>query len=373
MALYNRYRPCSLDTVCGQEHVKLILGNQVKNNQVAHAYLFSGAAGTGKTTVARILAAMLNASKGPSVNITLEDPMVARIIGGKNSMDVMEVDAASNRGIDDIRELRDKVHHAPMEMRRKVYIIDECHQLTNEAWNALLKILEEPPEHVVFIFCTTDSKKVLQTIKTRCQCFEFKLLSLQDVLNQCKMIASAEKMQIEEEALKLLALSARGSLRNAISRLEKIAMTGGMVTSKMVSQTLGVTNVMTACNFVGSVIKRDLVGSMAASSDAISIGVPAAEFISMIADVVHDMSMARIKGYDPERAGHTHDEADAIVKLKEALGQIVDTNYSKLLSVWIDTLDKYTKNTVYSMKPQNLMNMLFVAMCLDMKEYKKGG
>ena len=371
--LYNKYRPYRLDMVCGQEHVKLILTNQVKQNRVAHTYLLSGPAGIGKTTVARILACMVNATNGQTIELSLDDPVVAKIMFGKSGGDVEEKDAASQRGIDDIRSLRDKVYLAPMELRTKVYIIDECQQLTPEAWNALLKLLEEPPQHVIFIFCTTDPKKVPETIKTRCQCFEFRSLAYADVLAQCRHIAGSERIEIDEDALRLVAVSARGSLRRAIASLEMLS-TSGKVTAKTVSQMLGVTDIMTAGRFLEGVLQRDLTKSMQASSDAMSVGVPAAHFLNLVADVVHDVIMYGVKGYDPERVGHTPEDTKQIGALKETLvGAVEKGKGSKVALSWAETLDKLSKWTVYNQQPQRLMNMAFVAMLGDLKEHQKGG
>ena len=369
--LYNKYRPYRLDMVCGQEHVKLILASQIKQNRIAHTYLLAGPAGIGKTTVARILACMVNATSGPTVDLSLEDPVVQKIMFGKSGGDVDEKDAARQRGIDDIRSLQEKVYLAPMELRTKIYIIDECQQLTAEAWSALLKILEEPPQHVIFIFCTTDPKKVPETIKTRCQCFEFRLLPYADVLSQCRHIAGSERIDIDEDALRLVAVSARGSLRRAIAGLEMLSTTG-KVTAKTVSQMLGVTDIMTACRFLEGVLQRDLAKSMQASSDAMSVGVPAVNFLSLVADVVHDVVMYGVKGYDPERVGHTPDDTKQIGALKEMLvGAVEKGKGSRVTLEWAETLDKLSKWSVYNQQPQRLMNMAFVAMCGNLKEYQK--
>jgi DNA polymerase-3 subunit gamma/tau len=370
--LYNKYRPYRLDMVCGQEHVKLILANQVKQNRVAHTYLLAGPAGIGKTTVARIIACMVNATNGQTVDLSLDDPVVAKIMFGKSGGDVEEKDAARQRGIDEVRSLQEKVYLAPMELRNKVYIIDECQQLTAEAWGALLKILEEPPQHVIFIFCTTDPKKVPETIKTRCQCFEFRSLPYADVLAQCRHIASSERIEIDEDALRLVAISARGSLRRAIAELEMLS-TSGKVTTKTVSQMLGITDIMTACQFLEGILQRDMPKSLRASSDAMSVGVPAGQFLSLVADVAHDVVMYGVKGYDSERVGHTPDDTKQIGALKELLvGAVEKGKGSKVVLLWVETLDKLSKWSVYNQQPQRLMNMAFVAMCINLKEYQKG-
>lgn len=371
MALYNKYRPNSLSMVCGQEQIKRILANQVRNNKLVHAYLFTGSAGIGKTTVARIFAAMINCSKGMMIDIPADDPFVASILAGHRSMDIIEMDAASNRGIDDIKEIRDKAYSAPMEMRKKVYIIDECHQLTSEAWNALLKILEEPPQHAIFILCTTDQKKVLETIKTRCQCFEFRPILMEDITKQVKAIATAEAMEIDEDAIRMVASSARGSLRNAISKLEKLQQAGERITSSVVSKTLGVTSRQTTSDFVNAVIDANLLAGIKASSDAIAIGVPAEDFFVNVAEYCHDMMMFGAKGYDVERLGYSPEEAAAIqgskAKIQDIFGDSGKLTSRKMLLNWIDLLEKYRNLSIFKLQPQFLTNVAFIALFNSLK------
>ncbi len=371
MALYNKYRPYKLSMVCGQEHIKKILANQIIKNNLVHAYLFVGPAGTGKTTMARILAAMVNATEAPTVDTSLDDPRVDQIIGGRNSMDVFEMDAASTRGIDDIKEIRDKAYLSPIEMRKKVYIIDECHQLTPEAWGALLKILEEPPQHSIFVLCTTDSRKVQEAIKTRCQCFDFKSIPSEEMVKQVRSIAMNERIEIDDDALRMIVAASRGSLRNAISKLEKVNGAGERITANAVSLILGVTNKRTICDFVNSLIDGNILAGLKASSEAISIGVPPEDFFAHIASFNHDMMMFGVNGFDIERTGYLPEEINAVSEARDKLANMLGkSNFRKLLLKWEELLDKYAKRVVYRENAQKLVNIAFTALYFELKNFK---
>src|SRR5580692_6117673 len=235
-----KYRPQTFAEIVGQEHVTRTLANAIQSNRVAHAYIFSGVRGVGKTTVARILAKALNCAKGttPEPDGTCDS---CREIAAGTSLDVLEIDAASNRGIDQIRELREMVRYAPAASRYKVVILDEAHQLTDEASNALLKTLEEPPERVVFILATTRAEDLVETIKSRAQLFQFRALSFKEIAEEIERIAREEKLTIEPGAVAVLARAAEGSLRDGLSLLEQaIAYSGEAITDAQVRELLGV-------------------------------------------------------------------------------------------------------------------------------------
>src|SRR5918995_1918313 len=237
--LYRKWRPRRFGEVVGQEPVVRTLSRGIETDRVSHAYLFSGPRGTGKTSTAKVLAMGLNCEKGPTPEPdgTCES---CRAIVGNSSMDVLEMDAASNRGIDEIRDLRDKVHLAPAAGRMKVYIIDEVHMLTAEAFNALLKMLEEPPEHVVFVLATTEKHKVLSTIISRCQSFDFRRPSVETLKEKLAEIAEAENIPVEPEALSVIAREGRGSFRDAEGLLDQLSsFAEGMITAAMVRELLG--------------------------------------------------------------------------------------------------------------------------------------
>ncbi|MBN1622008.1 MAG: DNA polymerase III subunit gamma/tau [Endomicrobiales bacterium] len=222
VVLARRFRPQNFDDIIGQSHVSKTLKNAILENRVAHAYLFSGPRGVGKTTTARILAKALNCKQGPTAKPCDKCPNCQEIING-SSVDVLEIDGASNRGIDEIRALRENVKFAPASGKYKVYIIDEAHQITDAAFNALLKTLEEPPSHVIFILATTDPQKIPITILSRCQRYRFRLLSSKEIMTTLEKISKTEKFEIDHEALQIITETSGGSLRDALSLLDQLA------------------------------------------------------------------------------------------------------------------------------------------------------
>ena len=221
VVIARRYRPQSFLDMVGQEHVTKALENAISTNRVGHAYLFTGARGVGKTSLARIFAKALNCQEGLSSEPCNSCDICLGIANG-DDVDVLEIDGASNRQIDDIRRLRSNVSVRPSRGRYKIYIIDEVHMLTKEAFNALLKTLEEPPEHVKFMFCTTNPEKILETILSRCQRFDFSPVKTASILNRLQFITQQEGLQVDEEALQLLARRAQGSMRDGQSLLEQV-------------------------------------------------------------------------------------------------------------------------------------------------------
>lgn len=223
--LYRKYRPKNLQEVVGQEHIKKALSNAITLSKISHAYLFTGPRGTGKTSVARILAKSLNCKEGPTLTPCEVCPSCLDI-KNSNPMDVIEIDAASNRKVEDARDILEKIQYIPVNGKYKIYIIDEVHMLTKEAFNTLLKTLEEPPENVIFILATTEPQKVLETITSRCQRFDFRRITTEDIVNHLKEVSKTEKIKIEDDALFTIAKNSAGGMRDSLALLDQASVLG---------------------------------------------------------------------------------------------------------------------------------------------------
>ncbi len=314
---YRKWRSQNLAELVGQPHVTQTLLNALKNGSISHAYLFCGPRGTGKTSTARILAKAVNCLTNNGRGEPCNTCEMCRAITEDRAMDVIEIDAASNRGIDDIRDLREKVNYAPTQARRKVYIIDEFHMLSKDASNALLKTLEEPPPHVIFILATTEAHKVLATILSRCQHFEFHRLGRSDVIGQLTKVSAAEKINIDAQALQLIAKSSTGSLRDAYNLLEQLTtFFGSDITFQQVQSMLGITGDSRGREIVKHLIANDLSAGMAALNSVSNDGLDLRQFNRELVEYLRGLLLVKTGAADAVDL-----TAEDISELKELAGK----------------------------------------------------
>ena len=291
VALYRKWRPKGFSELVGQEHVSRTLAQAVVGGRVGHAYLFSGPRGTGKTSTAKILAKALNCEKGPTAEPCNACESCRRISDG-TSMDVMEIDAASNRGIDEIRELRETVKFAPTTGRYRVYIIDEVHMLTSEAFNALLKTLEEPPPQVVFILATTELQKVPATIQSRCQRYDFKRIAAKDIEARLQEVTEASGVAADGAALALVAREADGGLRDALSTLDQcISLAEDRVTEPLVREILGLVGRESVLRILRALAAKDAKAALSAVGDVLAEGKDAKQ---LVAELIAELRAAMV-------------------------------------------------------------------------------
>lgn len=281
MSLYLKYRPQNFATLVSQDHAKITIQSALKNHSLAHAYLFCGPRGTGKTSLARILAKGLNCLNPIGGCEPCNQCSICNSINAGKLVDLIEIDAASNRGIDEIRELREKIVFAPSQARTKVYIIDEVHMLTKEAFNALLKTLEEPPSHAYFVLATTEAHKIPETIVSRCQQFNLNRISIQDISRYLEEIAINEGADFDKEALDLIARLSAGGMRDAIGLLEQM-MTSGKVNVERVSESLGLTGIDHLGKFFGYLMERKTLKAIELLNQVKSKGKSISQFLREI-------------------------------------------------------------------------------------------
>src|SRR3984957_14835962 len=309
-----KYRPQTFREIVGQQHVTKTIANAINANRVAHAYIFSGVRGVGKTTTARILAKALNCEKGTTADPDGTCASCVEIAEGR-SLDVMEIDAASNRGIDQIRELREMVRYAPANSRYKVVILDEAHQLTDEASNALLKTLEEPPERVVFILATTRAEDLVETIKSRAQLFQFRALSFSEIAEEIERISKEEKLKIEPGAVAVLARAAEGSVRDGLSLLEQaISYSGDAITDLQVRELLGVVAESVLDDLVDAISQQSAEGALSLVHRLIQDGQNLQHFCREAIRHFRNLLVARVCGAESELVQAPKDERGRIAE-----------------------------------------------------------
>ena len=356
VSFYRKWRPQTFEEIIGQERVTRTLQNAIRANRVVHAYLFAGHRGTGKTTTARILAKALNCVQGPTPTPCNACPNCAAISGGY-SVDVIEIDAASNRGIEEIREIRERIRLVPTEGRYKVYIIDEAHMLTTEAANALLKTLEEPPPHAILVLVTTEPHRLPPTILSRCQRFDFRRISQREIIGRLKHIAQTEGFAINDEALVLIAASADGSVRDAESVLDQLtSYTDGPITAKDVLAVLGIVEAETAHRFADAVIRRDVVACLDLVNQVIDEGKDVHQVLRTLIDHFRDL---------------------LVMKTGDQAAQILDTTEHRLQALRTQAEQASTENILralnvlsatetearWSPQPRLLLEIALIRLC----------
>ena len=295
ISLYRKYRPQNFAHLVGQDHIRTTLINALKNQRLGHAYLFCGPRGTGKTTTARLIAKAINCLDLSKDDDPCNKCDICEEINAGRLIDLIEIDAASNRGIDEIRDLREKIKFAPTRAKKKVYIIDEVHMLTKEAFNALLKTLEEPPDHASFILATTEAHKVPATIISRCQRFDFKRIDKKAVMTRLQFIAQSEKIEVEEETLELIAQSVQGSLRDAIGLLEQAA-SAGKLTYQSLKENLGVSGPRVIEEFFNLVINQESQKALNKITEIYHEGADLVQFNREFLEYLRDKLLAAVAG-----------------------------------------------------------------------------
>lgn len=291
-----KWRPLTFDDVVGQEHITETLKKAIEKNRVAHAYIFTGTRGVGKTTTARILARALNCEKGPTSDPCGECIACKNIISG-SSFDVLEIDGASNNGVDDIRELRDNIGYSSMGGKYRIFVIDEVHMLTKSAFNALLKTLEEPPKNVIFIFATTEPQKIPATIHSRCQRYDFRRISAEQILQRLAHICEQENIAFDRSALMLVARKAEGSMRDALSLLDQVySFCHDNLTEKEVRSVLGLVGMEIFDSVMDAIYEKKAALALKAIHDVLYQGFDLQEFVIGFEEHIRNLLFARIPG-----------------------------------------------------------------------------
>ncbi len=355
IALYRSWRPQTFQDMVGQKHIVQTLQNSLKEGRITHAYLFSGPRGTGKTSAAKILAKAVNCVHGPAAEPCNECPACVRITEG-SVMDVVEIDAASNRGVEEIRDIRDKVKYAPTEVRRKVYIIDEVHMLTTEAFNALLKTLEEPPGHVMFVLATTEPHRLPATIVSRCQRFDFRRVPLEEQVARLQFICGREQITAEPDALQYIARLSDGGMRDALSLLDQIiSFTGAHITYEDV---LSITGGMASEQFAelaAAVQNRDVGAVLELIDSMMQEGKSAERCIENVMHYFRDVLMLKMV---PDSRAITERIVDRDGMLRIA-GQFSNERIFQI----IDILNHYQVEMKYASQPQTLFEVAMMKIC----------
>lgn len=347
-----KYRPQTFDDIVGQDHITKTIRNAIEKDKIGHAYIFSGPRGTGKTTTARILAKRVNC-ENPKDGNPCNECSSCKEISEDRSLDVVEIDGASNRGIDDIRSLREQVKYPPTKGKYKVFIIDEFHQITKDAFNALLKTLEEPPSYVLFIFATTELQKVIPTILSRCQRFEFKRIAINELIDRLKYICKEEKIDIDDDSLLLIAKKGDGSMRDAQSILEQAAaFSKDKIDYEMIIDILGIIKEEVYFDLIQSIIMKDINKLLSLINEMIMNGYDIIEFVSGFSNFLRDLYIVKSTNSTEllEATGNVKDN------FKEISKNIEERRIIQMLSIVTDQMNKIK----YSSNPRIIIESMFI-------------
>lgn len=358
LALYRKYRPQVFSEVIGQKHIVQTLNNQIENDKIGHAYLFCGSRGTGKTSIAKIFARAINC-ENPQNGDACGNCEVCKSLS-MNNIDILEIDAASNNGVDEIRDLREKVKYPPVNGKYKVYIVDEVHMLSTNAFNALLKTLEEPPKHVVFILATTEVHKLPATILSRCMRFDFKLVAVDDLIGLLRKILVSEGVEFEDKALSLIARAGEGSVRDTLSIADMcISYSGTKLTYDSVIEVLGTTEKEKLTKLTDNILARNLGGALLELDNILSSGksplVLSKDLISYFRDL---LILYTLK----DKASEMVVVQDNIMKVMQS--QAVEENYAPIVEA-VEELSKVEADLRYSVQPRIVLETVIIKIIAD--------
>ena len=357
MALYRKWRPDTFEEVKGQDHVVTTLKNQIINNRIGHAFLFCGTRGTGKTSIAKLFAKAVNCEH-PINGSPCNECAACRAIADGSSMNVIEIDAASNTGVDNIRQIREEVQYSPSEGKYKVYIIDEVHMLTQGAFNALLKTLEEPPAYVIFILATTESHKIPITISSRCQKYEFRRISVETISDRLMELLGREQIEAEKKAVDYIAKAADGSMRDALSILDQcIAFNiGKELTYENVLDTIGAVDIDVFARLLDCVIKLDVVGAIDLVDEVVWQGRELSRFVSEFTWFLRNVLLVKVS---PEADQKLDMSAENLERLRQLAAQIDTDALIRYINIFSDT----SANIKYAVQKRIVLELAVIKLC----------
>ena len=357
MALYRKWRPDTFEEVKGQDHVVTTLKNQIINNRIGHAFLFCGTRGTGKTSIAKLFAKAVNCEH-PVNGSPCNECAACRAIADGSSMNVIEIDAASNNGVDNIRQIREEVQYSPSEGKYKVYIIDEVHMLTQGAFNALLKTLEEPPSYVIFILATTESHKIPITISSRCQKYEFRRISVETISDRLMELLGREQIAAEKKAIDYVAKAADGSMRDALSILDQcIAFNiGKELTYENVLDTIGAVDIDVFARLLDCVIRLDIVGAIDLVDEVVWQGRELSRFVSEFTWFLRNVLLVKVS---PEADQKLDMSAENLERLRQLAAQLETDALIRYINIFSDT----SANIKYAVQKRIVLELAVIKLC----------